>query len=186
MNCAGQCLQTLAGLHQHGELADHLPRVGRDDSGAQNLVGTLPDVNPGKPFVLTVQNRAVHFLQLVREGFHLPALGLGVGFVEADMGDLRLGIGAPGDQQGIRAGIGEAERVRKQRVLDYDLGHGIGRMRKLEREADIAGCIDSRVGRLQPMIHLHSGPSVLDADFFEAETFNVRGPADADEDLIHH
>ena len=103
-----------------------------------------------------------------------------VALVEADVGDLGIGVGAPGHVQGAEPLAAEEERV-----LDDDAGGEVGGVGELPVHADVAGGEDARVGGAQVVVDLHAAPRVVrDADRLETETVDVGRAAGADEDLV--
>ena len=53
-------------------------------------------------------------------------------------------------------------------------------------QADVAGGVDARVGRLQAVVDGHAGAGVeADADALQAEVLHVRRAARADEDFVN-
>ena len=113
MDRPGDRLRSGAGFHRNRKLADHVAGMGRDDRGAENLVRALLNVDPREPFVFAVENRAIHFVELVRVGFDLHAFLLRILLVHPDMGDFRLGEGTPGHDQRFDAGIAQTEGMRE-------------------------------------------------------------------------
>src|SRR6516225_2761492 len=61
----------------------------------RNPVPPRLDDHLDEPFVLAVEDGPVHVVQLLREGAERDALLPGLVFVQADMGDLRVGVGTP-------------------------------------------------------------------------------------------
>ena len=97
------------------------------------------------------------------------------------MRDFRLRVGAPRDNQRIGARISQAQRMGKERILNDDLRHRICRMRKLQRETNIARRKDERTRGLQSCIYLDAVRRVVcDADPIQFKAFNIGGAADAD------
>src|SRR6516165_6606674 len=107
--------QTQAADHRQRQLGDHLAGVGGDDGGSENLVSPGTDKHLDKAIILTVEDGSVHIVQLLREGAEGDAALPGLVFVQADMGDLRVGVGTPRDDE--RAG---ACASFEQGVLDDD------------------------------------------------------------------
>ena len=68
------------------------------------------------------------------------------------MGDLRVGVGAPRNRQGAQTLAAE-----EQRVLDHDARRGVGGMRELVFQADVAGRVDARIGGLQEIVDPDAG-----------------------------
>src|SRR6202023_4222593 len=102
----------------------------------------------------------------------------GVALVEADVGDLGAGVGAPGNGQ--RAGLGPAE---EQRVLDHQPRLGVGDVGELELRGHVAAGEDARVAGAQPVVDLDSLRRVADAGGPETEPLDVRLAAGGDENL---
>ena len=85
------------------------------------------------------------------------------------MGDLRIGVRAPGQGERARAGAAEEERV-----LDDDPRLEVGVVRELVRRAHVAGGVDPRVGGPQSVVDGHARARVVgDADDLEAEPLDV-------------
>src|SRR5262249_16051884 len=129
--------QTEAADRRHRQLRDHVPRVGGNGRGPENLVTTRTNNYLDKPFVLAVQGGPVQLVQLLRKGAERDALLFGLVFVQADVGDLRVRVSTPWDGQ--RAGAGATF---EQGVLDDDARHGVGGVRELEARADVAGGVN--------------------------------------------
>ena len=75
--------------------------------------------------------------------------------------------------------------MREQRVPDHDLRHRVGRVRELERRADVARRVDARVAGPQARVDPHAGTVVRHPGLVQPESLHVRRPAHADEDLVH-
>ncbi len=59
-------------------------------------------------------------------------------------------------------------------------------MRELQGRTDIAGRVDARVGCLKPLVHPYARLRVVcDPGSVQPQAFHVRGPAHADQDLVH-
>ena len=76
--------------------------------------------------------------------------------VEPDVRDLRVGVRAPGHGERARAGPAEEERV-----LDDDARLAVGGVRELVRRAHVAGGVDPRVRRPQPVVDAHARARVV-------------------------
>src|SRR6266849_3838771 len=101
--------------------------------------------------------------------------------LEADVGDLGVGVRAPRDGEG-----GVLLAPEEERVLDHHPGRRVGRVGELLGHADVAGGVDARIGRLEPVVHLDAIPPVVgDADRLEAEALHVGHAPRAHEDLVH-
>jgi hypothetical protein len=72
------------------------------------------------------------------------------------MGDLRIGVGAPGDSEGT-----DTLSAKKKGVLDGDAGCGVSRMGEFMRKADIPGSIDPRITCAQEIICLDPGFCII-------------------------
>jgi hypothetical protein len=154
--------------------------VAGDDGGSEDLVSPDTDEHLDEALVLAVQDGSVHGSQFLREGPERDATLPSLMLVEADVGDLRVGVGTPGDGQGAGPGA-----PLEQGVLQHDARHGISGVRELETRADITGGVDVRVGGLQPVVDGNPVPLVMaHADLVEIEAPHVGHPAGADQDLI--
>src|SRR5260370_2327421 len=108
--------------------------MGGDNRGSANPVSLWTDDHLDKPFGLAVEYSSVHISQFLPEGAEPdPALCCFV-VVEADVSDLRVGVGTPGNGQG--AGFCPPF---EQGLLDVDAPHGVGGLPALETRADLAG-----------------------------------------------
>ncbi len=154
------------------------------NGGAHNGVRAFPDMNSRKTSLLTVQNRPVDLAQFERVRFDLHASGCGILLIDADMGNFRLRVGAPGDEQCVCACIPESKWVWEQRILHDDLCHGVGRMGKLEPGADITCGENVPIACLQPAVYLHALCIVFHTGLLEAKSFHVRSPTDTEKDLV--
>ena len=83
-----------------------------DEGRPKDAVGAVLDVHLDEPVILPVENCPVHVGELYNEGPDRNTFRLGVLLVHADVGDLGIGIGAPGD--GERAGLLPHEREPEQ------------------------------------------------------------------------
>ena len=68
--------------------------------------------------------------------------------VEADMGDLRVGVGAPGNRPG-RSGAGGRDTARSGPTMRAAASAGVG---VLVLQADVAGGVDARIARPQEVV----------------------------------
>ena len=94
-----------------GNLVDHLAGVAGHDGGAEDPVGPLADVDLDEALRLPVEDGAVHLLRSPGRRCHRDALLPRVLLIHADMGDLRVGVGAPGDRQGAIAFLRPIKRA---------------------------------------------------------------------------
>ena len=66
------------------------------DRCAQEFVAAFPDVDFDKALYLAIEKRSIHIVQFLHERLHWYSLLLCFLLVEPNMGDLWIGIGAPG------------------------------------------------------------------------------------------
>jgi hypothetical protein len=130
VNRRGQGAEARARLHRQRHLRDHLAGMPRDERRPDDRVLALPDVHLEEAFGSPVEHGPVALRLLDRVGVDRHALRLGVLRVEADVGDFRVGVGAPGNRQ--RAGTLAPE---EERVLDDDARHGVGGVGELVARA---------------------------------------------------
>src|SRR5437899_13080161 len=107
--------------------------MARNDGCSEDFIVPFPDVEFHKTILLTVQNRAVHFLELAQVGVHIHAALAGpavAGFIETDVSNVRVGVSARGHRQST--GLLSAK---EQRSLNYDPGGHIGGSREFPRQA---------------------------------------------------
>src|SRR3984893_8049138 len=145
----GQGAQAETAHHGQRQLRDHLTRVPRHHGGAEDAIAPRPDVDLDEAVRVAIEDRPVHMGHRLREVLHVDAVRLRLGLVEPDVGDLRVRVGTPGDDQGAGPGPPEEEGV-----LEDDAGHGVGGVGELEARADVAGGEDAAIRRLQPVVHL--------------------------------
>ena len=100
------------------------------------------------------------------------------------MGDFRLGECAPGHDQRFRAGIAQSEGMWEERILNDDLRHGIRGMGKFVSRTNVAGGIDARVRRLEPVIYCHAEFVIFNPDGFQAQPLDVRRPAGTHQNFV--
>ena len=99
---------------------------------------------------------------------------LGLGFGEADRGDLRMAIGAAGDHQLVhRMDVRHAGDL-----LDADDALMLGLVRQHRRAGDIADGIDARHIGAAIAVDDDAAAVGLDAERFEAEIFDIALHAD--------
>ena len=109
----------------------------------------------------------------------MPALAR-LALVEADVGDLGLGVGAPGHHQGR-----ELPAPAEERVLHHDLRGGVGRVGELPGHAHVAGGVDAAIRGAQPVVDLDAPLRVEgDARRLEPEPLDVRRAARGDQQLV--
>ena len=100
---------------------------------------------------------------------------------EPDVGDFRIGVRAPRQDERARAGAAEEERV-----LDDDARLEVGVVGELVRRAHVPRRVDARVRGAQAVVDGHPRARVVgDADRLEAEPLDVGRAADADQDRVH-
>ena len=89
--------------------------------------------------------------------------------IEADVGDLRIGIGAPRNRQRAQAPVAE-----RQRVMHRDACGRVGGVRELVLEAGIARGVDARIAGPQEVVDPDAGGGVaVDARSLEIEALDV-------------
>src|SRR6185436_19961295 len=97
-----------------------------------------------------------------------------------DVRDLGIRVRAPRHDERARLRVAEEERV-----LDHRARLEVRVVRELERRADVAAGIDLRVRRDEVVVDADAlADLVLDAAALEIEALDVRGAADAEEDLV--
>jgi len=117
VNDRGQFAQPDASRHRHTDFADHLAGMPRNDGCSEDFIVPFPDVEFHKTIFLTVQNRAVHLLELAHVGVHFHSALAGVTFIETDVSDFRVGVSAPGHRESTCL-----LAAKEQRILNYDPG----------------------------------------------------------------
>ncbi len=95
------------------------------------------------------------------------------------MRNLRLGVRAPGNDEG-----GCRLASEEQRVLKSNPRHRVRRMGELVRGADVARRVDSVVGGAKPVVDLHAGLIELHSRGFEVQSLDVRCASNTHEDLV--
>ena len=133
-----QVAQADAGDHRQGDLVDHFAGMADDDGRAEDPVGTFGDVDLHEADVLAVGTaRSTSCIGMVKVVTGMSASHR-LAHVQADMGDLGIGIGTPRNDQFARAlaaatqRVGTAMRAMRRR----DMG-------ELVLQADVAGGIDA-------------------------------------------
>jgi hypothetical protein len=86
--------------HQGGVEANHFASMTHHDGCSNDRPRALLRVDLCKAFRFAVQDGAVHLMERLYEGGNSEPSGLGLSGGEADVGDLRICIRAPGDGQG--------------------------------------------------------------------------------------
>src|SRR5258708_6206097 len=87
MNHRSQFAQADSRCHRHTDFTDHLAGMARYDGCSEEFHKTI---------FLTVQNGAVHVLDLAQVSVQFYAALAGVAFIETDVSDFRIGVSAPG------------------------------------------------------------------------------------------
>ena len=84
-------------------------------------------MNLRKAVGVTFEDGAIDMAKFLHERLDRDGLGVRVILVQADVRDLRIGVGTPRDHEaaGFRAAV-------EQRILHGDPGIGVGGMRELE------------------------------------------------------
>src|SRR5205085_1421611 len=102
------------------------------------------DVDFHEAVRLAVENGAIDPAHLLRKRVHGDAPRFRLARVETDMGNLRIGVGTPGDRQGARLAAAEEERI-----LKGEARQRIGGMGELETRANVARGKDATITRLK-------------------------------------
>ncbi len=76
-------------------LVDHLTCMTSDNCCAENQIGSFPDMDFHEPDFFAVGDRAMHVMHRDSEGSHRDVLIARLANIEANVGDLGIGIGAP-------------------------------------------------------------------------------------------
>ena len=85
------------------------------------------------------------------------------------MGDFRVGVGAPRNDQST----GPFLRAGEEGVLNHGSRGGVCGVGEFEWQANVAGCVDLRVGGPKEIVLSDAATVVLDARRFEIETLDV-------------
>src|SRR6267154_3975036 len=131
MNYRGQSAESEASRDRHTDFADHLSGMSRNDGCSEDFIVPFPDVEFHKTICLTVQNRAVHLLELAHVGVHFQAALVSVAFIETDVSDFRVGVSAPGHRESTCL-----LAAKEQGILNYDPGGKIGGMGEFPGQAN--------------------------------------------------
>src|ERR1041385_4821493 len=151
-----------------------------NDCCSDDFVSSLSGVDFYEAFFLTIQNSAVHFLEMAHVGiqFHPPLAG--ITFVEADMSDFRVSISAPGHGQG--AGFLAAK---EEGILNDEPGGKIGGMREFPVQANIAGSVNALVCGLQTIVYHHAfALVVLNTHTLQTQALDVRRATGSNQNFI--
>ena len=150
-------------------LVDHLARMTGDNGRAENPVGPFPDMDLHEAGLLAVGDRAMHVVHRYGEGSHRDVLIARLADVEADVGDLGIGVGAPRNRQ--RA---QSLATEEQRVPNYNACRSVGGMRELLLQAGVTGGVNSRIAGLQEIVDPDASGSVaVDACNLQIEALDV-------------
>src|SRR5688500_429165 len=109
----------------------------RNNRGSKNLVCALQNNHSDESFLLAVDNSPIDFMKRSRENVHCKPLLSTLPLVETNMGNLRVRVNAPRHDQGA-----EFFPPEKERILNYDAGGSIRRMRKLPFHANVSSAIN--------------------------------------------
>src|SRR5690348_16899345 len=181
MNYRSEFAQTDASRHCHADFTNHLARMPRHYSRAQDFIMLFSDVKFHETLFLTVQNSAIHLFELTDVRVHFHAALTGLTFIEPDVGNFRVGIGAPGHRQGTGS-----LAAKEQGILNHEACRNIGRMGELPIQANIARSINVRIRRLEAIIYEDPfAMVVLYPHGFQVQTFHVRHAARPDQNLVH-
>jgi hypothetical protein len=180
MEYAGQVAHADASVHYDREFVDHLAGSRRHDRGAQDRIGSLPDMNFNETVILSVCNRPIDVLHHDSEALDWNRLTPRVRNMHPDVRDLGVAESAPGSQQTARSSIGGHESVPNGNGRG-----GLGDVCELMLHTDVPRRVDITVGRAQEVVDLDSligfavYPSLL-----EAKPLDVGDPSDAQDDRI--
>src|SRR5438132_3109681 len=170
MNHRSQSAQADASRHRHTDFTDHLAGMACNDGCSEDFIVPFPDVEFHKTIFLTVQNRAVHLLELADVGVHFDAALAGVTFIETDVSDFRVGVSAPGHRESTCL-----LAAKEQRILNYDPGGKIGGMGEFPGHANIAGTVNVRIAGLETIVYQDAfAPIILHACSLQVEPLYVR------------
>src|SRR5216683_2257124 len=114
--------------------------MARNQGRAEDAPALLLGVDAGESLVIAIEHSAVHFVEAHGESRESQALISSLLFEKADVGDFRIGVRAPRDDQSTRLLTTEEERVLQNRAR-----HGIRGMRELVDRTDIAGGVNVRI-----------------------------------------
>jgi hypothetical protein len=76
-------------FHREREFANQLARVRGNHRRADNVIRAFANMDTYEAFCFAIENRAVHFTQLLRERVHFDAYLSGLLLVKTDVGDFR-------------------------------------------------------------------------------------------------
>ncbi len=158
-------------------LANHLASVRRDDRAAQQPAVVV--MHAYEPPGLVVDDGAIHVGEIDRDRLDTVSETAGLLPVQSHMGDLRVGVRTPRNDE--RAGAPPAE---EQRVLNGNPRHRIRGMRELELRADVARGVDPVVGSAQSVVDGDSLFRVRDTCRRQIELLDVWSSSGRDENLV--
>src|SRR5882724_6598521 len=155
--------------------------MARNDGCSKVFIVPFPDVEFHKTIFLTVQNRAVHLLELADVGVHFNAALAGVTFMETDVSNFRVGVSAPGHRESTCL-----LAAKEQGILNYEPGGKIGGMGEFPGQANIAGTINVRIAGLEAIVHQDAFALViLYACSLQVEPLEVRRTAGPRQNFVH-
>src|SRR5262249_49806646 len=123
----------------------------RHNGRAEYFVSPFPDVDLDKTLLLTVQDSAIHLLEVAHVSIDGYAMLAGFVFREANVRNFWIGVGAPGHVQ--RAHLLPTE---EQRILNYNAGGKIRGMGEFPSQANVPDSVDARVGGLKVIVDLNA------------------------------
>jgi len=106
-------------------------------------------------------------------------LSLELDFVEADLGNLRVGVGAVGEDN-----LGEIHLSKEQGVPHYVPSVGVRVVSKLEAWQAITDGVDVFVGGGKVVVHFDARPLPLDTSCFKIHILDIRSSAHSEEDSV--
>ncbi len=98
MDRLGQGLEAEPADHGQRQLRHHLSSMPGYHCRPENFVASCPDVHLHESLGLAVEDRSVHLVQLLHERLHCDPPLLRLLFVEANVSNLWIGVGAPRDR----------------------------------------------------------------------------------------
>src|SRR5262249_35621585 len=150
------------------------------DRRADDLVGARANVDFCEAFSFSVEECPIDLRKILGEGCDSDSAPFGLRFVQADMRDLGIGVGAPWNRQGA-----DSRAAKEQGVAQYDACMRIREMRELERGGAIARGVDSWIAGAQIVVDLDSvGTIVGHARGFEPHPLDRGRTPDANKDFI--
>ena len=160
-------------IHRHHVALDQFGDLRADHVRAEQLAGLLVEDHLDQALVLAERDRLAVADERKTPDADFAAALFRFRFGQTDRGDLRVAIGAAGNEVLVH-------RVRMQALDRLDADHALmlGLVRQHRRAGDVADGVDAGHVGLAVAVDHHAAAIGLDAEFFQPEVFDIADDAD--------